>query len=106
MYRLLILTFLCCGLFACTKEKEKNTFCINGTVEWMGSPAADGLGWVLKKDTDSTQLFQVYIPSNLSEGFQKHGLAIQACLYQTDEKAGCFCANQPYKYFITSIQKR
>lgn len=104
MNRLLILLFLSFGFFACTKQKE--AFCVNATVEWMGNPAADGLGWVLKKDTDSVPQFQIYIPVNLSDAYKKQGMNVEACLYQTNEKATCFCASPPNMYFITSIRSR
>ena len=53
MKRLLITGLLSLFLFACHKGSEvgqnPETFCFDGTVRWMGEPAADGLGWVLYK---------------------------------------------------------
>jgi len=89
---------------SCTKETEEKTHCFKGVVKWVGSPAADGLGWVIYEDDSITT--QPYIPQNLSNDFQKDGLKISVCLKETEEKFYCFCIQPLTKYRVTSIQHR
>lgn len=91
-------------LFACQKKNEATT-CLDATVVWMGSPAADGLGWILKTNND-TAASRFYVPVNLAAGYQKDGLPVRVCVEPTGEKVACFCAERPPAYRITFIQPR
>lgn len=93
---LTILTFT-----SCTKEHDSE--CLDGTIEYMGDPAADGLGWVLRTDAESTRY---YVLGNLPGIFQVDDLEVNACIYNTGEKMTCFCAAPPDKYAVESIRKR
>lgn len=89
---------------SCKKENERETSCFNGIVEWRGSPAADGLGWTISNDDSVSP--KTFIPRNLDDDFKVDGLKVSVCLYETDEKASCFCVQPPNKYHITSIRRR
>jgi hypothetical protein len=89
-----------------TQETERidGAICVDGHIKWTGDPSYDGTGWVLIVDTEGTDL-QRYILKDLSKTYQVDGLAVNACVYETDEEAGCFCAVQPHYYKISSIKK-
>jgi hypothetical protein len=101
-----ILPLLICGFLFFSCSKQQDTFCIDATVQWMGNPAADGLGWVLSEDRDSVPVYRYYVPRNLAAAYQKNGLQVKVCMYKTSEKATCFCAAPPNKYHIVSITNR
>ena len=104
MRNLLLAAVASCFIFSCKKEKQQSeTVCFDGTVRYMGSPAADGLGWVLyKEDSVSGQTF---IPQNLSDDFKVDRLKVSACIYKTDEKFSCFCTAPMDVYRIVSIKR-
>ena len=58
----------------------------NATVMWYGAPAADGLGWVLKIDSQKIEK-----PSNLAKEFQVEGLKVMVTYEPSTEKFPCFC---------------
>ena len=89
------------AFFSCKKEQQ--SFCIDAVVKWGGEPELDGMGWYLKLESDSSI---AYKPENLPDNFKQDGLAVNSCLYETNNKFYCMCA-YPMAYFhITSIQKR
>lgn len=89
---------------SCSKEANciDNTTCIDGTIQWGGEPAVDGLGWYFQSD-EFTKPVKL---KNLSSTYQVHDLAVSACLLKTDEKYQCFCAEPLDVYEVKSIQKR
>ncbi len=105
MKRLPIAAFLSLFFFACKKENQHaDTFCFDGMIRYMGSPAADGLGWVLYKEDSVSG--QTHIPQNLSDDFKVDRLKVSACIYKTDEKFSCFCTAPMDVYRIISIKRR
>lgn len=92
-------------LFACNREKQPDSLCFDGIVRYAGNPAADGLGWVIYKD-DSTATARPFVPRNLADEFKVNELKVKLCLYETNEKASCFCPTPPNKYYITDIKSR
>ncbi|HEY1115710.1 MAG TPA: hypothetical protein VGE66_19235 [Chitinophagaceae bacterium] len=96
---LLLLTTL--AFTSCSKERDSE--CLDGTIEYMGDPAADGLGWVLRTDGENPRYF---VLGNLPGNYQVDDLEVNACLYNTGQKMTCFCAEPPDKYAVTSIRKR
>ena len=96
---ILLLTIL--SFTSCTKEHDAE--CLDGTIEYMGDPAADGLGWVLRTDAESPRY---YVLRNLPSDFRVDDLQVTACIYNTGEKMTCYCAEQPDKYAVESIRKR
>jgi hypothetical protein len=97
-----VITFLLFAilLLGCRKDKH-NTVCHDGTIEWHGHPAADGLGWVLATNEETPQL---YVLKNLSSDYQHEGLQVSACLYDTGEKVSCLCSKNYFK--TTTIRRR
>jgi hypothetical protein len=93
---LTILTFT-----SCTKERDSE--CVDGMIEYMGDPAADGLGWVLRTEAESPQYF---VLDKLPAEYRVDDLRVTACIYNTGEKMTCFCASAPDKYAVSSIRKR
>lgn len=105
MKKLLFITAVFCFVLSCKKEKQNaETFCFDGIVRYLGEPAADGLGWVLKNEGYESR--QIYVPQNLSDNFKKDGLKVSVCLYKTDEKFSCFCTAPVDVYRIVSIIRR
>ena len=105
MKNLLLAFILLCFIFSCKKEVQNaETFCFDGMIRNMGSPAADGLGWVLYK-VDSVS-GQIYIPQNLSDDFKVDRQNVAVCIYKTDEKFSCFCTAPLDVYHIASIKRR
>lgn len=98
-YPILLLTILTFG--SCTKERDAE--CMDGVIEYMGDPAADGLGWVLRTNAESPRY---YVLGNLPGEYQQDDLEVNACLYNTGRKASCMCAAPPDKYAVTAIRKR
>ena len=90
---------------ACEKDNEKQsaeTVCLDGTIQWGGDPAVDGSGWTFVP----TETNKHYFLSNLPEKYKQDDLQVAVCLQQTRYKANCFCAEQPYLFAITSINKK
>jgi hypothetical protein len=92
------------ALGSCTKKEKEESICFDGIVRYAGDPAADGLGWVVQRtDVRSRPL----VPRNLPDNFKVENLPVSVCLYETGEKANCFCAgNPPNYYYITNISRR
>ena len=90
-------------LFAsCEKEINcKDTTCIDGTIQWGGEPAVDGLGWYLQSD-EFTKPVKL---KNLSSIYEVDDLSVSVCLVKTNEKYQCFCAEPLDVYEIKSIRK-
>ena len=73
----------------------------NAIVMWAGEPAVDGLGWVLKIDSQKIEK-----PSNLTQQFQVNGLKVIVKYEPSTEKFPCFCAQGFIPMVrITSITK-
>lgn len=105
MKQLFLAAAVLCFIFSCRKEtRNAETFCFDGMVRYLGSPAADGLGWVLYKEDSVSG--QTYIPQNLSDDFKVDRQKITVCVYKTDEKFSCFCAAPLDVYHIVSIRSR
>jgi hypothetical protein len=108
MKRLIYNLVLFVSVISCSKEKQApDSICADGRIIWTGDPAADGTGWVFAIETES-QPSKRYILQNLSSEFQVDGLAVNACVYETDERVTCFCPPTTvlYKYAISSITKK
>lgn len=90
---------------SCTKETNcnDNTTCIDGTIQWGGEPAVDGLGWYFK----SAELGERPVKlKNLPDSYLTDSLQVNACLRKTDEKYYCFCATPMDVYEVRSIRKK
>ena len=83
-------------------NKESNCSNINGTIQWGGEPAVDGLGWYF----ESTELSRPVKLKDLPASYQVDDLEITACLTKTDEKYQCFCAEPMDVYLVKSIRER
>jgi hypothetical protein len=59
----------------------------NATVRWSGSPAVDGIGWILHLEGANMEK-----PSNLADEFQIDVLKVFVTYEPTTEKYPCFCA--------------
>ena len=83
------------------RPEPKATGPFNAIIMWYGEPAVDGLGWVLKIDSQKIEK-----PSNLAKDFQVNGLKVNLTYEPSNEKFPCFCA-QGFIYMvrITSIRK-
>lgn len=104
MRHLLFLILTVLTISGCSKEKaERDTVCLDGTIQWQGSPAADGLGWVLMVNTESPK---AYILNDLPAAYQQSGLDVAACIYISEEKRNCMCAQPLDMYNVSSIRKR
>jgi hypothetical protein len=101
MKKLLCILALFVFAISCRKEKS-DTSCIDGYIHWGGNPAADGSGWNLRTGDESSSTY--YILKNLPEEFQTEGLAVNACIQETNEVAPCFCIKNYSK--IISIKRR
>ncbi len=95
MKKCFLIIVIICSLFSCKKDKTtENQICFNATIVWRGSPAIDGLGWMIKNKTTNEE----YKPQNLLTTFEQDGLNVYVCLTKTTEKYGCFCV-QPLDYY-------
>jgi hypothetical protein len=97
----LILMLAILSFASCSKERDSE--CLDGVIEYMGDPAADGLGWVLRTNAESPRY---YVLGNLPAPYQQDDLEVNACLYNTGQKMTCMCAAPPDKYAVVSIHKR
>jgi hypothetical protein len=86
-------------LAACTKESACTE--MNGTIQWGGEQASDGLGWYF----ESTEFTTPVKLKDLPASYQVDDLEISACLVKTAEKFQCFCATPLDVYRIKSIKK-
>jgi hypothetical protein len=98
----LIVLVASCKKSDCKEEPEaKVPGPSNATVMWYGTPAADGLGWVLKIDSQKIEK-----PSNLAKEFQVEGLKVTVTYEPSTEKFPCFCVQGFINMVrITSITK-
>jgi hypothetical protein len=105
--RSIILTLLVLVAFtACQKEDKPATLCIDGLIRWEGPPEADGLGWTVRKQSSDESWPIPYVLDNLPAGFQHDSLPVSICIYKTDKKLYCMCAQPLDKYGISSIRRR
>jgi hypothetical protein len=81
---------------------QKETRCIDGTIQWGGDPASDGLEWYF----ESPELSRHVKLKDLASEYKVDNLSISVCLVKTDEKYQCFCAEPMDVYAIKSIRKR
>ncbi len=88
-------------LFAgCTKQNDTElNAAVGATVEFMGSPQQDGLGWVLMIDG------KVEIPTNLPEEFKVQSLAVLVVYKRADRTFPCRCITPPVMIDIISISR-
>lgn len=91
-------------LASCKKEKQGETVCFDGLIQWHGDPAADGLGWVIVKDDSTTT--KPLVLQNLADSLKTDNLKVAACISETDELFYCECARPLNKYHIQSIRRR
>jgi len=75
---------------------QENT---NAIIEWSGSPAADGLGWVLH-----TMDGRIEVPDNLPDEFKQDGLAVVTQYDRTATRVPCRCAEPKYYVHLTMIE--
>ena len=110
MKRMLLAFLILTSIISCKKEKDENsetpeTICIDGRIVWTGDRAVDGTGWVLIPESE-TAAPKRYILKNLPQLYEVDGLAVKACVYETDEEVGCFCGIQPHYYKLISINRK
>ena len=98
----LIVLVASCKKSDCKEEPEvKVPGPSNAIVMWFGEPAVDGLGWVLKLDSQKIEK-----PSNLTKEFQVDGLKVMVTYEPSTEKFPCFCVQGFINMVrITSITK-
>lgn len=89
---------------SCTKEANciADTTCIDGTIQWGGEPAVDGLGWYFQSD----EFAKPVKLKNLSSAYEVDDLPVSVCLKKTTEKYQCFCGEPLDVYEIKSIRQR
>lgn len=105
MKKLLLAAAVGCFVLSCKKEPQNaETFCFDGLVRYLGSPAADGLEWALLQEGNDSR--RVYVPQNLPDNLKTDSLKVSVCLYKTDEKFSCFCVVPMDVYHIVSIKRR
>jgi hypothetical protein len=86
-------------LLICSCKKDRlPVICLDGKIGWEGDPAADGLGWTVRKDSD-----QLFALKNLSDSFKQPGRLVSICVKKTAERVPCECRDI-YYYHIESIQ--
>lgn len=98
MKQLLLAISLLFIFTACQKE----TLCTDGTIQWGGEPAVDGIEWYFESSEFSRPVKLKDLPSE----YKVDGLSISVCLVKTDEKYQCFCAEPMEVYAIKSIRKQ
>jgi hypothetical protein len=87
----------------CTKENivaEQEIPSKKATVDYMGNPAADGMGWVLRFADQSYE-----IPTNLTEEFQYDELDVEVVYKKSSKTFPCRCAEPKYMVDIISIKR-
>ena len=90
-------------LASCSKEHTSPEELITptkATIDYMGDPALDGYGWVIRVDND----FE--IPDNLSNEFKVDEMEINVVYKKTDKLYPCRCTNPKYMVNIVTISKR
>lgn len=105
MVRMLFVFTLVASLFSsCSKENERLApECLEGTIQWTGNPAADGLGWTLVVNPENPTY---YVLKNLPITYQQDNLEVTVCIYKTGEKVSCFCQEPKDEYAVASIKRR
>jgi hypothetical protein len=107
----LVFVFALTALFSCYKEKGSSCSCgglhtdsiltVQGKIIWSGPLETDGYGWELKVNNEAHTF---YLLKDLPADFQHDSLAVQACIYKTNDKTcswgGCF-----NRYGVSSIRK-
>jgi hypothetical protein len=100
----LSIIILCSFIFtACTKEsllEEQEAPAKQATIDYMGNPAADGLGWVLRFPDKSYE-----IPTNLGENFQIDELDVKVVYKKSSRTFPCRCTEPKYMVDIISIER-
>lgn len=97
MRKLSIIAFFILVLSGCSKDEEPGR---EAHIDYRGSPAVDGLGWVL---LFSDQTFE--IPSNLSDEFKVDDLKVKVVYEKTSKQFPCICSQPKYMVDIISIVK-
>ncbi|HEX8331920.1 MAG TPA: hypothetical protein VF622_04815 [Segetibacter sp.] len=100
----LSIIFSCILIFTgCTKEnllEEQEVPAKQATIDYMGNPAADGLGWVLRFADQSYE-----IPTNLGENFQSDELNVKVAYKRSAKTFPCRCTEPKYMVDIISIER-
>lgn len=102
MKKLSIITFLVCILAGCTKENigDQVIPAKQASIDYMGNPAADGLGWVLRFSDNSYE-----IPVNLSDDFKNDELPVKVAYKKSDKTFPCRCAEPKTMVDVISIER-
>ena len=91
-----------CDKAICRETDEELPGHKNAVVKWSGSPASDGLEWVLHVDGGKMEK-----PLNLPAQYETDGLQVSVSFEPTNEKYPCFCAGGSINMIrILSIKKR
>jgi hypothetical protein len=100
----LFIILSCIFIFTgCTKENlvaEQEVPAKEATIDYMGNPAADGLGWVLRFADQSYE-----IPTNLGESFQHDELKVKVAYNKSTKTFPCRCTEPKYMVDIISIER-
>jgi hypothetical protein len=87
----------------CTKEnllEQQETPSKQATIDYMGNPAADGMGWVLRFADQSYE-----IPTNLTEEFQDDELNVKVAYKKSSRTFPCRCVEPKQMVDIISIER-
>ena len=69
-------------------------------VKYMGDPAADGLGWVLRMNDNSIES-----PTNIAGEFQRDELLVSVAFKRSSKTFPCRCDEPKYMVDIISIER-
>lgn len=103
MKKLSVIAFFTWMLAGCSKENnfsEEKVAPQPATVQYMGEPAADRLGWVLKMSNNSIE-----IPTNLPRDFQRDNLLVSVTFRRSGQTFPCRCLELKRMVDIISIEK-
>jgi hypothetical protein len=87
----------------CTKENIVEDQAIpakKATIDYMGNPAADGFGWVLRMDDQSFE-----IPTNLAEEFKTDETDVKVVYKKSSRTFPCRCTQPKTMVDIISIER-
>ena len=103
MKKLLFISFCTFIFSACSKENilaEEEQPAKQATIDYMGNPAADGLGWVLRFDDQSYE-----IPTNLTDDFESDELDVKVKYKRSAKTFPCRCLEPKPMVDIISIER-
>jgi hypothetical protein len=86
----------------CSKDNSipSDAISAKATVDYMGDPAVDGLGWVLRIDRSYE------VPTNLPEEYKQDELDVNVVYTKSDQFAPCHCLNRKQMVNIITISRR